>query len=123
MKKIKVKPVESLAIELTDKTYICYFNMLCIANMQEELSRLKCKMNQISPARMTSMILYCGINAGLPEDRIGRKEANALAIQLGPEVYSEIHNMYFESMMDSLPEKEKEKVKKELAQMIANVMK
>lgn len=123
MKTIKVKPVETLKIELVDKTYICYFNMLCIANMQEEMSKLKCKVNQISPARMASMILYCGINAGMPEERISKKEANALAMQLDPSAYGDIYNTYFEAVMGSLPEDKQKETKKQIAQMMSSAMK
>lgn len=123
MKTIKVKPVETLVIELTDKTYTCYFNVLCVANMQEELAKLKCKLTDISPARMISMILYSSINAGKQEDRISRKEANSLAISLNPSAYGEIYNSYFESIMDSLPEDKKEQTKKEMARMISSAMK
>lgn len=122
MKTIKVKPIETLSIELTDKTYICYFNMIAIANMQERLSNLHMRMGDISPARMVSMILWAGINAGT-DVRISEEEATALAVSLSPMAYGQIMDMYFKSITDELDEESKEVLKKEIARQISTAMK
>jgi len=121
-KTIHVKPVETLAIELTDKTYVVYFNMLCLANLQEQFVKCKGNVNEIPPAKMVSMILLSGINAGADEDHITEEEANALAIQLPPSSYGDIMNMYFDSVMDSLDDDKKEVAKKMMAQITAKAV-
>lgn len=122
MKTIKVKPVESIAIELNDKTYTCTFNMLAMAYMQEALASLgEMKIDEVSPARFASMVLYAGIRAN--DESITMEEANALAIQMGPANYGYIVDLYMKSMIDSMNEKDSKELKKTMAQILSSVPK
>ena len=62
---INVKPVPELLIRLKDKDYVCSFNMLCMANMQEALGTFEDEENlaNISPAHMCALVLSAGIKA------------------------------------------------------------
>lgn len=118
---IHVKPIETLAIELTDKTYVVHFNMLCLANLQEQFSKCEGDVKSISPAKMVSMILLAGINAGADE-HITEAEANALAMQLPPSAYGDITGMYFDAVMGSLDDEKKDAAKKMMAQIFAKTV-
>lgn len=121
MKKIVCKPIESIQIELNDKEYICSFNMIAMANMQEELGKLDCNLDEISPARMASMILYSGIKANEPDFTMD--EAVALAMNMGPANYGEVMSIYSEAVTNSMNAEEKAMQKKLMAQYVASVMK
>lgn len=121
MKTIKVKPIDPIQIQLNDKEYICTFSMLGMAYMQEELGKLEGKLNEISPARMTALILYSGIKPNEPEFTI--EEANALAVQMGPSHYSDIIGAYNEAIYDSMDQSGQDKLKKAIAQYLLNAKK
>lgn len=105
MKSIKVKPVESMKIELIDRTYICTFNMLSTAYMQEELGKLgDTKLTDISPAKMCTLILYAGIKTN--EEDFTLEEAANLVVNMGPAAYGDILGLYNEAMFDSMQEKD-----------------
>lgn len=122
MKTINVKPVESIKIQLNDKTYICSFNMLSMAYIQECFQELgDMKLGEVSPARMASILLYCGIRAN--DDEITQDEARALAMQMGPANYGDIIGMFNSSMMDSMDDKDSKALKKLIAQTLNSVRK
>lgn len=117
MKTIKVRPVEKIKIELEDEEYIVSFNMLSMAYVQEEITKLgDIQLNQISPARMAAIILYAGIK---PErEDFTMDEAVALAINMGPGNYTEIMKEYNDATFDSLDPENKNIVKKMVAQLL-----
>lgn len=121
MKTIKVKPIDPIRIQLNDKTYTCTFSMMGMAYMQEELGKLPCKLNEISPARMTALILYSGIRPNEPEFTI--EEANALAVQMGPSHYSDIIGAYNEAIYGSMDKMGQNELKKAVAQYLLNAKK
>lgn len=122
MKTINVKPVESIKIQLKDKTYICTFNMLSMAYIQECMGELgKITLGEVSPARMASILLYGGIKAN--DEEITYEEAQALAIQMGPANYGEIIGAFNASMIDSMQEEDANALKKYIAQTLNSVRK
>lgn len=122
MKTINVKPVESIKIQLKDKTYICTFNMLSMAYIQECLGELgEMKLGEISPARMASILLYGGIRAN--DESITYEEAQALAIQMGPANYGDVIATFNASMLDSMQEEDAKAIKKFIAQTLNSVLK
>ncbi len=118
MKKIVVKPLEPILIQFTDKEYICTFSMLSTAYMQEELGKLDCKLNEIAPAHMASIILYSGLKVNHPE--ITMEEANALAIQMGPSNYGDIIKEWNDAFYESMSDDDKKDIKKVIAQFMTN---
>lgn len=122
MKTINVMPVESIRIKLKDREYICTFNMLSMAYMQECLANLKdVRLDEISPARMASFILYSGIKPN--RDEFTLDEAEALAMSMGPSNYSDIIGEFNNLMYDSANEKDKDSIKKQIAQTLYNARK
>lgn len=117
MKTIQVKPVEQIKIELEDTFYVCAFNMLAMAHIQEEIGKLDCKISEVSPARMCAILLYGGIRQG--NDSFTMEEAEALAIQMGPGNYGTIMEIYNDSLMDSMDEKQRAITKKMIAQYLS----
>ena len=121
MKTIKVKPVESICIELTDKKYICTFNMMSMALMQEEIVKCEGRMDDLSPAHMASLILYCGIKPN--DETFTLEEAVALTMNMGPSHYTDIIKLYNESIFDSMDEGDQTQAKKMIAQYLVNAKK
>lgn len=113
---INVKPVPEILIKFTDRDYICTFNMIAMANMQEAMGTLENEENiaNISPAHMCAFVLYSGIKAN--DETFTMEEAKALAMQIGPGSYGEIIGMFNEAVSDSMNEKDKKLLKKMLAQ-------
>jgi len=113
---INVKPVPELLIKLKDKDYVCSFNMLCMANMQEALGTFEDEENlaNISPAHMCALVLYAGIKAN--DESFTLDEAKALAMKIGPGSYGEIIGEFNKSVSDSMNEKDAKLLKKMLAQ-------
>lgn len=120
---INVKPVPEILIKLKDKDYMCSFNMLAMANMQEALGSFEGDENlaNISPAHMCALVLYSGIKAN--DETFTMNEAKALAMQIGPASYGEIIGMFNEAVTDSMNDKDKRQLKKMLAQKMANLQK
>lgn len=117
MKTIVVKPVQEIEIQLTDKSYKCSFNMLCMANMQESIQTLgNQNIAEISPAHMCALVLYSGIKAN--DETFTMDEAKALAMNIGPGAYGDIIGSFNESVIDSLDEKDAKQLKKLMAQMM-----
>lgn len=119
MKTIKVKPVESICIEFTDRKYICSFNMLSTAYVQEELNKLDCRIDEVAPAQMASIVLYAGIKSNHEEFTI--EEARALVIKMDPSCYGEILGSYSDAMFESMSDEKKKIAKKIMAQYLLNV--
>lgn len=117
MKTIKVKPIEPIKIQLKDREYLCTFSMLGMAYMQEEIVKLECKLNEVSPAHMTALILYAGIRPNDPEFTM--EKANALAIMMGPSCYSDIIGAYNDAVYDSLDSNGQNEIKKMMAQYLS----
>lgn len=118
---INVKPCKTITFALKDREYRCTFNMLAMAYMQEELSKIDKPLTEVSPARMASIILYSGIKAN--HEDFTMDEAVALAMNLGPAVYGDMIAEYNDAMIKSM-DKEKAKLAKKLtAQYLSNVMK
>lgn len=118
MKTIKVKPIEAIKIELEDREYICSFNMLAMAYMQEEIGKMSGNIQDISPARFSSLILYSGIKS--TDESFTMDEAVALTVQMDPTCYSEIMDEYTNAIYESLETKEKMGIKKVIAQYLAS---
>lgn len=120
---INVKPVPEIKIKLKDREYICSFNMIAMANMQEALGTLEGDENlaNISPAHMCAFVLYSGIKAN--NENFTMEEAKALAMQIGPGSYGEIIGMFNEAVSDSMNEKDKNFLKKMLAQKMFGFVK
>lgn len=119
MKKIKVKPIEEIEFVLNDRTYLCSFNMLSMAYMQEAITSLDCRLDELSTAHLVGMMLYAGIKAN--DINFTQEEANALAMQLDPGCFGEIISSYEEAVTGSMTEKDKEDLKKMVAQYLASV--
>lgn len=119
---VNVKPVPEVLIKLTDKKYKCSFNMIAMANIQEALGTLEGEehITNISPAHMCALVLYAGIKAN--DDSFTMDEAKALAMQMGPGSYGEIIGMFNDAVSDSMNEKDKNKLKKFLAQKMYGSM-
>lgn len=120
MKRIKVAPVEEIAIELTDKTYVCSFNMLAMAYMQEEIVKLDCNFDEVPPARTAAMILYAGIKSKDPSFTMD--EANALVVQMGAGNYGDILGSFTEAVFNSLSEESNDLAKKEVARYLSSAL-
>lgn len=120
MKKIRVKPVEDILIQFTDREYKCTFNMLSIAYLQTELGKIEEKITDISPAHMAALILYSGVKANHPEFTV--EDANALALQIGPGGYGDIVGTFYETVFESLDEGGKTLLKKMIAQQAASAV-
>lgn len=119
MKTIKVKPIEEIEFVLNDKKILCSFNMLAMAHMQEAITSLDCRLDEISTARLVGMMLYAGIKAN--DDSFTMEEANALAMQLDPGSYREIISSYEKAVVGDMDEKDHEQLKKLMAQYLASV--
>lgn len=119
---VNVKPVPEVLIKLTDRKYKCSFNMIAMANIQEALGTLEGEehITNISPAHMCALVLYAGIKAN--DDSFTMDEAKALAMQMGPGSYGEIIGMFNDAVSDSMNEKDKNKLKKFLAQKMYGSM-
>ena len=115
---INVKPVEEILIKLKDKEYVCSFNMLAMANMQEALGTLVDGENlaNISPAHMCAFVLYSGIKAN--NEDFTMDEAKALSMQIGPGAYGEIIGLFNDSVTDTMNDKDRKQLKKMIAQMM-----
>ena len=119
---VNVKPVPEVLIKLTDRKYKCSFNMIAMANIQEALGTLEGEehITNISPAHMCALVLYAGIKAN--DDSFTMDEAKALAMQMGPGSYGEIIGMFNDAVSDSMNEKDKNTLKKLLAQKMYGSM-
>ena len=115
---VNVKPVPEILIKLKDRSYKCSFNMIAMANMQEALGTLEGEeqISNISPAHMASLVLYSGIKAN--DDSFTMDEAKGLAMRMGPGSYGDVLGMFNEAVSDSMNEKDKNSLKKILAQKI-----
>lgn len=93
-----------------------------MANIQEALGTLEGEehITSISPAHMCALVLYAGIKAN--EDSFTMDEAKALAMQMGPGSYGEIIGMFNDAVSDSMNEKDKNTLKKLLAQKMYGSM-
>lgn len=113
---INVKPVPQILIKFKDREYVCTFNMVAMANMQEAMGTLEGDENltSISPAHMCAFVLYSGIKAN--DETFTLEEAKALSMQIGPGSYGEIIGMFNEAVSDSMNEKDRKLLKKMLAQ-------
>lgn len=113
---INVKPVPEILIKFKDRSYVCTFNMIAMANMQEAIGTIEDgeSLDAISPAHMCAFVLYSGIKAN--NEEFTMDEAKALAMQIGPGSYGEIIGMFNEAVSDSMNEKDRKLLKKMLAQ-------
>lgn len=119
MKSIKVKPVESVCIELKDKKYIWTPNMACMANYQEEIVKLGAtKLKEVSAARNAAIILYAGIKVN--EEDFTMEEAVALTMSMGMANYGDIISEFNNSFFDSLNMEDQVGLKKIMAQMMSD---
>ena len=116
MKTINVAPINEIEIKLTDKTYICSFNMLSMAYMQEELVKLDIDWEKLTQSNICQLVVYGGIKAN--HEEFTYEEAGVLVRALGPSEYGEIINLYQSSIMSSLDKEGKENLKKLSAQYI-----
>jgi len=116
MKTINVAPINEIEIKLTDKTYICSFNMLSMAYMQEELVKLDIDWEKLTQSNICQLVVYGGIKAN--HEEFTYEEAGVLVRALGPSDYGEIINLYQSSIMNSLDKEGKENLKKLSAQYI-----
>lgn len=116
MKTISVAPINEIEIKLTDKTYICSFNMLSMAYMQEELVKLDIDWEKLTQSNICQLVVYGGIKAN--HEEFTYEEAGCLVRALGPSNYNEIINLYQSSIMNSLDKEGKENLKKLSAQYI-----
>lgn len=121
MKTINVKPVEDIEIRLKDKTYVCSFNMLTMAYLQEEIVKIRGTINEVSPAHTAALVLYAGIKTNEPDFTV--EEANALALQMGPAHYEDIMANFNEAVFTSMSKKQDLAAKKLIAQYWENVKK
>lgn len=119
MKTIKVKPIEEIEFVFNDKKVMCSFNMLAMAHMQEAISKLDCRLDELSTERLISLMLYSGIKA--KDDTFTIEEANALAMQLDPGCYVEIIDSYEKAVTGNMKDSERENLKKSIAQYLASV--
>lgn len=121
MKTIKVKPVESYKIELTDRSFVCSFNMLAMAYFNEEIAKLDGTLGELSNAHLCALILYAGIKPNEPDFTM--EEANALAVEMDPSMYGYFMSEFSNTLYESVPEKDKAVAKKLLAQHLRNALK
>lgn len=121
MKSINVAPLDEIEIKLKDKTYICSFNMLSMAYIQEELVKLDCDWTEITPAKMCQLVLYGGIKGN--DEEFTFEEAGELARLLGPANYNEIVSMYSNSITSGMDRKAQANLKKLSAQYMAKLQK
>jgi len=121
MKTIRVKPLEDIAIELKDKTYICSFNMLTMAYLQEEIVKIKGNINEVSPAHTAALVLYAGIKTHEPDFTI--EEAKALILQMSPSNYTDILGYFNETVFSSMNKEQEMTIKNMIAQYWENVKK
>lgn len=117
MKTIKVKPVESICIELKDKEFIWTPNMACMANYQEEIVKLGfTKLADVPPARNAAIILYSGIK--IHDENFTMEEAVALTMEMGAAHYGDIIGEFNNAFFDSLNPEDQAGLKKIMAQMM-----
>ncbi|MCM1467500.1 MAG: hypothetical protein NC086_05080 [Alistipes sp.] len=121
MKTIHVKPVEDIEIRLKDKNYICSFNMLTMAYLQDEIVKIKGKISEVSPAHTAALVLYAGIKTNEPDFTV--EEANALALQMGPAHYEDIMAAFNEAVFASMNKEQDMTAKNLIAQYWENVKK
>lgn len=121
MKTINVAPIDEIEIKLKDKKYICSFNMLSMAYIQEELVKLNCDWTEISQAKMCQLIVYGGIKGN--DEEFTFEDAGKLVRLLGPANYNEIVSMYSNSITSGLDKKAQENLKKLSAQYMAKLQK
>lgn len=121
MKTINVAPIDEIEIKLKDKTYICSFNMLAMAYMQEELVKLDIEWTKITQSTICQMVLYGGIKANHEEFTLA--DAGVLVRALGPSSFNDIMSIYRNSILSGLDKKGKEDLKKLTAQYMAQLHK
>lgn len=121
MKTINVKPAEDIAIRLKDKTYVCSFNMLTMAYLQDEIVKIKGKISEVSPAHTAALVLYAGIKTNEPDFTV--EEAKALALQMAPSHYTEIMGYFNEAVLASMSREQDMAAKNLIAQYWENVKK
>ena len=121
MKTINVAPIDEIEIKLKDKPYICSFNMLAMAYMQEELVKLDIEWTKITQSTICQMVLYGGIKANHEEFTFA--DAGVLVRALGPSSFNDIMNIYQNSILSGLDKKGKENLKKLTAQYMAQLHK
>lgn len=117
MRTINVAPLDEIEIKLKDKTYLCSFNMLSMAYIQDELTKLDCDWTEITQMKMCQLIIYGGIK-GNDED-FTFEDAEKLVRILPPSSYGEIMSIYTDSVMSGMDKKAKENLKKLTAQYMA----
>lgn len=107
MKTINVKPIEEINLQFTDGTaYTCSFNMLAMAYMQEEVTKLPYESYDKIPTNvMLPIIIYCGIKAN--HEDFTYEEAVELTKMLSLEHYKTIIGTYKNSMIPSDEKSEK----------------
>lgn len=106
MKTINVKPIEEIEIQFADgKSFICSFNMLAMAYMQEELTKLDMNYNDIPNNVMVPLLLYAGIKSN--HDEFTMAEARELVKSLSLEYYKTIIGAYRNSLVASKDDEKK----------------
>ena len=121
MKTINVAPIDEIEIKLKDKTYICSFNMLSMAYMQEKLVELDIDWTEIKQSTICQLVVYGGIKAN--HEEFTYEEAGILVRALGPSDFNDIIGIYQSSIINGLDAKGKENLKKLTAQYIEKLRK
>lgn len=120
MKSINVKPIEEIEFNFpSGEKYLCSFNMKAMAYMQESISTLDGRLDEISTNHLVALMLYSGIKAN--DESFTIEDANALSMSLDPSCYGEIIESYENSMLSNMSEKDKNQLKKAMIQYLRNV--
>lgn len=120
MKTINVKPIEEIEFNFpSGEKYICSFNMRAMGYMQEAITTLDGRLDEISTNHLVAMMLYAGIKAN--DENFTQEQANALAMSMDPSCYAEIIESYENAFMGSMSDKDKTQLKKAMIQYLSNV--
>ena len=117
MKTINVREIDEIKISTKDKEYICSFNMLSMAYIQEQLAFIKKEWIDLSPGDLCRLVLYGGIRAN--DEDFTYEDAGVIARAMSPGAYVEIMNAYHSSVMSDLDKKKQSEIKKLTAQYMA----
>ena len=117
MKTINVREIDEIKISTKDKEYICSFNMLSMAFIQEQLALINKEWIDLSPADLCRLVIYGGIRAN--DEEFTYEDAGVITRALSPGAYTEIMSAYHSSVMSDMDKKKQAEIKKLTAQYMA----
>lgn len=119
---VTIKPAEELVLidPETKREYRGFFNMRCLLIFQELLREKGIGKDRLNDYDLPAMCLYAVLNTETPTSY---EDACELSKRISPASGREVVNLFMESLNDSMTDKQRELLKKEIARYITQLQK